>query len=236
MIRKALSLVKKQFRAEGTSQEIEIKRFGASVYPLPEADKWGLSEFVIQRLIPIVGVRPYPLDELLLMCSTISYFQPDFIVEWGTHYGASARVFFEVVHFLSLRAEIHSVDLPLEVEHVENIKNEAARGVLVKGLPVHLHIGDGLTVAKALIEENQPTTPLFFLDGDHEYETVQRELRSIKQFAPRAIILAHDTFYQDQTSQYNVGPYKAVNEFVEQNSLSVNSTVLGLPGMSLLHW
>src|SRR5208283_6075124 len=62
---------------------------------LPEADKWALSEFILQELVPVVDVHPYPLDELLLMCSTLAFFKPDAIFEWGTHAGKSARIFYE---------------------------------------------------------------------------------------------------------------------------------------------
>lgn len=40
----------------------------------------------IQRLIPIVGVRPYSLDELMLLASVAVYFKPTYIVEWGNSY------------------------------------------------------------------------------------------------------------------------------------------------------
>jgi cephalosporin hydroxylase len=170
------------------------------------------------------------------MCSTVSYFCPDLIVEWGTHYGASARVFFEVTRFLEMETEIHSADLPLEVSHVENLQDQDKRGYLVRGKSVHLRFGDGLVIAKGLIEESQPRLPLFFLDGDHEYETVQRELKTLKEIASCAVVLAHDTFYQKESSKYNVGPHKAVTEFAAVHALPTFSTVLGLPGMTLLYW
>jgi cephalosporin hydroxylase len=238
MIKKILNV----FRPKPLADSVVIKPiaktrdFDVNTHPQPEADKWTLSEFVVKTLVPIVGVHPYPLDELLLMCSTLNYFRPDLIVEWGTHYGASARVFFEAAQFLSIKTEIHSADLPLDVAHVENLQDQNMRGHLVKGKPVHLHFGDGLVVVQNLMEEKQPRLPLIFLDGDHAYETVQRELNILKEIAPRAVVLAHDTFYQKESSNYNIGPYKAVTEFAEKHSLPTYSTALGLPGMTLLYW
>ena len=53
---------------------------------------------------------------------------------------------------------------------------------------------------------------------------------------PQAVVLAHDTFAQGSESGYNVGPHRAVTEFAAARGLAVRSTILGLPGMSLLSW
>ena len=203
---------------------------------LPEADKWELSEFILQKLVPVVGIHPYPLDELLLMCSTLAYFQPDIILEWGTHTGKSARIFYEAAAYLNLRTQIHSVDLPPDKEHIENIHEASQRGMFVRGLPVALHLGDGLTIARKVLPEVNPNLPLFFVDGDHSYASVKNELDGIKKLALRAVVLAHDTFWQGPESGYNCGPYEALSEFTKQYRLPLQSTILGLPGMSLTYW
>ena len=180
---------------------------------------------------------PYPLDEQLFMCSAVSYFQPDLIVEWGTHKGISARIFYEANRFLGGKAVIHSVDLPTTTSHVENIRDAAERARFVRGLPVTLHEGDGLSVARELHATIGPAgSPLFFLDGDHEYETVLRELQGIRGFARSATVLVHDTFNQDAQSAYNIGPFRALAEFAAARRTPVHSTALGLPGMSLTYW
>jgi hypothetical protein len=203
---------------------------------LPEADKWILSEFILQKLVPVVGIHPYPLDEILLMCSTLAYFKPDMILEWGTHYGKSARTFYETAKYLQLGTEIHSIDLPLESEHAENIHTVSQRGSFVRGLPVTLHLGDGLTVARQILLAQIPSLPLFFVDGDHSVESVRKELNGIKEIAPHAVVLAHDTFLQGKESGYNCGPFEAMREFISQQHLPLQSTNLGLPGMSLTYW
>lgn len=203
---------------------------------LPEADKWALSEFILDRIVPVVGVHPYPLDELLLMCATVAYFQPQIIIEWGTHVGASARVFYEVTHWLGLRTEIHSVDLPPVARHVENLDDLNDRGRLVRGLDVQLHMGDGLDVAQSIVSLHPNAMPLFFLDGDHAYQSVWRELNGVKSITPHAAVLVHDSFYQGPESNYNCGPSEAIALFAQANQLQVHSTLLGLPGMSLVFW
>jgi predicted O-methyltransferase YrrM len=202
----------------------------------PEADKWTLSAFVIEALVPLVGVRPYPLDELLLMCSTVAYFRPGIIIEWGTHLGVSARIFHEITRYLKLSIPIHSVDLPSETAHVENIRDLALRGRLVKNVGVQLHLGDGLTIARELIAEVEGVLPLFFLDGEHSYETVSRELNGLRATASCAVVLLHDSFYQGPEAGYNCGPFEALSEFSKANHTPVTSTALGLPGLSLTYW
>ena len=183
-----------------------------------------------------MGTHPYPLDELLLMSSTVSYFKPDTILEWGTHYGQSARIFYEVEQYLKLGTKIYSIDLPPDEEHIENIHDPKQRGKFVRGLPVALYTGDGLTIARKIFIEIKPNLTLFFIDGDHSFESVSKELDGIKEMASRAVILAHDVFLQGTESGYNCGPYEALINFTSYNRLPFQSTVLGLPGMGLTYW
>ncbi len=210
--------------------------FNPATRSLPEANKWILSEFILDKLVPVIGVHPYPLDELLLMCSTVAYFRPDIIVEWGTHLGKSARIFYEVSMYLKLGVIIHSIDLPPDNEHAENIHEASERAIFVRGLPVALHLGDGLSVARNVLAETRPGLPLFFVDGDHTFESVNNELNCIKEIASRAVVLVHDTFLQGSESGYNCGPYEALKKFINENCLPIQSTILGMPGMSLTYW
>jgi len=203
---------------------------------LPEANKWILSEYILGKLIGIVGVHPYPLDELLLMCSTLAYFKPDMVIEWGTHYGKSARIFYEATTYLNLKTVIHTIDLPPTAEHCENIHNDSQRGLFIRNLPVIRHLGDGLTVARKIIAEVNPKLVLFFVDGDHSFASIRDELNGIKCMAPRAVVLVHDTFLQGSESGYNCGPYSAIKEFTAQHQLEYQATILGLPGMCLTYW
>ncbi|HLZ33040.1 MAG TPA: hypothetical protein VKP13_03415, partial [Nitrospira sp.] len=82
-----------------------------------------------------------------------------------------------------------------------------------------------------------PLRPLFFVDGDHAYDSVRRELTGIMNSVPRANILLHDTFFQSQESGYNVGPYQAISEIMATapQQYRLLSTQMGLPGMTLLY-
>ncbi|MBM4053454.1 MAG: glycosyltransferase [Planctomycetes bacterium] len=200
----------------------------------PEADKWALSDFIVNKIIPIVGVRPYPLDELLMMCSVVSYFEPDIIIEWGTHAGKSARVFYEISNHLGIKTDIYSIDSPADANHIENLKDQGERARYIKGLPVNRYLGDGITVAKEILSSNSHRFPLFFVDGDYSYDAVWRDLSEIKKSVNAAAILLHDSFLQDDQSKYNCEPNFAIKQFSEENNLDVWHTAMGLPGMSLV--
>ena len=144
----------------------------------------------------MVGTHPYPLNELLLMTAAACRLKPSVVFDWGTHIGASARIFYECDKAFNLSYEIHSIDLPPDASHVEHPGEEHGR--LVRDLDkVHLHRGDGVNVALEQWQKlGRPKKPLFFVDGDHAYESVRDELNKIFSTVPDASALAHDTFFQ----------------------------------------
>lgn len=202
-----------------------------------EIDGWATSAFIAQTLIPIVGVHPFPLQELMLMTATVCRFEPSLIFEWGTNIGKSARIFYEISKYFDIRTSIHSCDLPDDVEHVEH--PHARRGAMVRGLSdVTLHQGDGLTTCLSLWDQaGRPQRPLFFLDGDHSYASVKREIHGITNSISDPILLLHDTFFQSSQSGYNVGPRQAIEESLAANPGRFHAvhSGLSLPGMTLLY-
>jgi len=210
-----------------------VRNEGASCL---EIDNWIISRFVVERLLPVVGFHPFPLNELMLMTTAVCRIRPSHIFEWGTNVGVSARIFYEICRAFPPGCQIHSVDLPDHERHKEHPGKQ--RGRLVRGIAqVKLHQGDGLDVALSIIAaETSLIRPLFFLDGDHSYQSVRRELTAIIRAVPRAGILIHDTFYQSEESGYNTGPYRAVQDVLRENGalFEVTSQDIGLPGMTLL--
>jgi cephalosporin hydroxylase len=229
-----LSLFRKPFIRTITHRYADpVRNAGGDIF---EVDLWILSRFLIDRVVPLLGIHPYPLNEQLLMVAAVCRIQPGVVFDWGTHIGASARLFHECRKAFDLVYDIHSIDLPPDVSHIEH--PGARHGRLVRGLAgVHLHRGDG--VAVALEQWNRlgrPSRPLFFLDGDHAYESVARELGAILDAVADASVLAHDTFYQSAQSGYNVGPARAIEDVVARfpSRFAVTKSGLGLPGMTLL--
>lgn len=202
-----------------------------------EVDNWVISRFVVKKLIPIVGYSPFPLSELCLLSSSICFFKPTHIFEWGTHIGKSTRVFHETTKYFNIDTEIHSIDLPDNITHVEHPGYK--RGKLVKKCKnVTLHQGDGLDKSLEIIKNiSGDFNPLFYIDGDHSYESVKRELQGIVEKVPNATILLHDTFYQSEESGYNIGPHKAISEILSQPNINYKKIELttGLPGITLLY-
>ena len=202
-----------------------------------EVNNWVVSDFIVNKLVPIVGFHPFPLNELMMMTSTVCYFKPEFIFEWGTNIGKSARIFYEISEAFNISTEIHSIDLPDDVYHNEHPQKD--RGIMVKGISkVKLHQADGLVRSFELIDQKKPKgRVLFFVDGDHSYESVKRELETILNKWPQAVVLLHDTFYQSEESKYNIGPNKAIKEVLtaQKSEYKNISTNMGLPGMTLVY-
>jgi hypothetical protein len=202
-----------------------------------EVNNWLISEFLVEKLLPVVGMHPFPINELFLMVSAVCRFQPDHIVEWGTHLGKSARIFYETSKHFGLDIEVHSVDLPDEMVHQEHPGQQ--RGMLVKGIrEVTLHQGDGLTVCLEIHNRiGKSNKTLVFIDGDHNHDSVKRELTGVMTHMPDANILLHDTFFQSAESGYNIGPSQAITEAMAAASgrYRTLSTNTGLPGMTLLY-
>jgi hypothetical protein len=171
------------------------------------------------------------------MTATLRRLKPTHVFDWGTPVGKSARVYYETAKAFAVETEIHSIDLPESVGHLEHPGE--SRGLLVKGLPnVHLHLGDGLETALRISAQLPPAALrlLFFVDGDHAYASVRRELLGIIEYLPQASILLHDTFNQSVDAGYNVGPYQAIRDVLEQHpdAFRIYEQNLGLPGMTLL--
>jgi cephalosporin hydroxylase len=223
----------------------KIKKYSGTKFENPalnlncsefEVNNWAISEFIIQKLVPIAGIHPYPITELNLMVAAVCRLRPQQVFEWGTNIGKSARIFHDTGKYFRIPLHIHSIDLPDDVEHNEHPKSD--RGYMVRGLPdVTLHQADGLAKAIELYQKTPELSTLVFIDGDHSYESVFRELNGVIQYMPNANILLHDTFYQSEGAGYNIGPYKAISDTLEANpgKFKSMSTATGLPGMTLLY-
>lgn len=202
-----------------------------------EVNNWETSKFIVETLVPVVGMHPFPLDELSLMTATVCRFKPQLIFEWGTNIGKSARIFREIANAFDVKTHVHSIDLPDDVFHNEHPQKD--RGKLVKGMEgVTLHQADGVSRSLEILQKENPSgNVLFFVDGDHSYESVKKELTAILDNVPTAAVLLHDTFYQSSESKYNVGPFEAIRDVLAARTENYKriSTQLGLPGMTLIY-
>ena len=108
---------------------------------------------------------------------------------------------------------------------------------------LELHTTDAVAGAVALWNERyrheRRALPLFFLDGDHAFETVLREQEALyRAVGCRAQFLLHDTLPRPAGSDANEGPWLAAQAFlagVARGEYRAHSTHMGLPGMTLLY-
>jgi cephalosporin hydroxylase len=203
-----------------------------------EVDNWVVSDFIVRELVPLVGMRPYPLNELCLMVGAVCRFEPALVFDWGTHVGKSARVFYETARRFNIDTMVHTIDLPHATDHAEHPGHR--RGQLVKHIErVRMHLGDGVKEALAIhaVDSVAGRSSLFFLDGDHAYDSVKGELLAVLAAVHRPVVLIHDTFYQAPESGYNVGPSRAIEQVLTESTVPLRriDTGTGVPGMTLLY-
>jgi hypothetical protein len=155
-----------------------------------------MSEISNQICDTIRGLRlpGYGDDEVGFMAETVERLRPDFVGDWGTNRGSSARIFYEASKAcLPAAIRIVTVDLPTELEPLDRDHAGQATALFLKGTPVKRLRGDGVTTALSAYVRSGCGSPLFFLDGDHLKENVFREIVLINRLAPTAVMLCHDT-------------------------------------------
>ncbi|MDP1808319.1 MAG: class I SAM-dependent methyltransferase [Actinomycetota bacterium] len=198
-----------------------------------EVDCWKLSELLLERVIPNIGAHPYPLNEQMLMAAAVAFVQPCLIVEWGTHHGKSARLFWEVKEALGLRdCRVCTVD-SMDANHPEF--PGAARGRYLAKTKVEQFVGDGFETAGRLLE-GISSPILLYIDGDHSRQSTRRDLSLWARLPSGSGLLAHDVLFQTP-SAYNIGPWQSLQELLETQRATVSHVqwqLLGLPGMAFV--
>lgn len=147
----------------------------------------------LANLIKSLQIPAYGDDEIMFMGETAKLLQPTFVFDWGTNRGSSARVFYEASKMFGYPCEIHTTDLPDSEGWKSPEFPGQDLGLFFRGLPdIHIHRGDGVDESLKVYREKNPSRAIFFVDGDHHYEPVTRELNAIFAGAPTAVILCHD--------------------------------------------
>lgn len=152
-----------------------------------------MSLTAVTRRIQELAIPGYGEDEVLFMAETMARLWPTHVFEWGTNRGSSARIFHEARVLIGIDCEIHTVELPLELAHLDRDHPGQASGLFIEDIPVSQYLGDGLEVSLRLYAEAEPERALFYLDGCHRYKQVLVELRTLSTAVPEAVLLLHDT-------------------------------------------
>lgn len=151
-----------------------------------------------------LAIPGYGDDEIRFIAETVGALRPTHIYEWGTNVGASARIF----HEAAPKALVTTVEHPDD----QTYDHPGHRyGLWCEGFDrIEMLWGDGVTVALERFDAHDgPERALFFLDGDHSYWAVTRELDAIAQAAPRGVILCHDTSHEIEDTE------AAVEDFLD---------------------
>lgn len=170
-----------------------------------------------------IGLTGYSPEEIELIYTTMREYQPDFIAEYGTNIGTSARIFHEARQMLKLDCVIHSIEIHRDLGAVWGHE----RGHHVKGLPVDLHIGDGVTRGIELWHASGAHRPLFFLDDNHAETEVLRQMRLIHLEAPEAVMIVHDTHTPSEGGWRLHEPGVAIQSFLEEADYVVVEVLVG---------
>jgi cephalosporin hydroxylase len=130
--------------------------------------------------------------ELWMIAQTMQELRPDFICEWGTNVGYSARILWEAREILGLDCPIHSVDISTNPPILRSEDAGKKQGHHVADTGVQLHQGNGPVWAVNLTAQHGALRPLLFIDDHHDFEHVSMELTLIYESIPRSTILLHD--------------------------------------------
>ncbi len=162
----------------------------------------------ILHVVADLEIPGYEDDEVLFIERAVAEHRPEFIGEWGTNRGSSARILYAATRLHCVHGMIFTVELPVGLRELSREHPGEEVGEFVRDLPVIQKFGDGATEALWLYVSSGRPRALFFVDGDHTICNVFRELSSIRKVAPEAVILLHDT---------NSTPGIAIDRFLEQH-------------------
>lgn len=169
-----------------------------------------------EKQTSLLATAYYSAAEIALVCDTLRLVRPDFICEWGTHVGHSAKLFHDAALLMDVDCVIHSVEISEQVQ--------GGRGSAIGNRYVSLHVGDGPTVGLALYEDSGCVAPLFFLDDSHVYEDVLSQLERIAYETPHAAMLVHDVFKVDVLGNLMLHePGLAVRDFTRRDRYTITS-------------
>jgi hypothetical protein len=139
-----------------------------------------------------LGVLGYTPAEIRFVYATMAELRPDWLCEWGTNVGHSARLFHEARVALELDCELHSVDSLAEPPVLRPADEGRRRGEMAWGYGVNWYVGDGAEVAVRLYARTARSRPLLFLDSNHEEAEVYTHLSLLGDEIPEAVLLVHD--------------------------------------------
>jgi len=168
-----------------------------------------------------VPILQWPTD-LQLLQELVYKLKPRFIIETGTYEGGSAIFFASLLRMFDIEGKVISVDNNLQ-KHTKQIIEDHPLGeniILLEGNSVS---ADMINNIKQIV--NNEENVLVFLDSDHSYSHVLKEMRLYQQFVSvDGYMCAFDTICRDlydlpsgQPQWEHDNPHHAVMDFLKEN-------------------
>lgn len=168
-----------------------------------------------------VPILQWPTD-LIILQEIIFECKPKFIIETGTYQGGTAVYFASLLRLLNNNGKVISIDISLPAE----TRRQISRHPL--GKDIILYEGDSASAAiekKVRQELNDEKNILVFIDSDHGYEHVFKELQIYSKFVPvGGYLCAFDTIVKDLSDMskgrkewLTDNPARAVTDFLKIN-------------------
>lgn len=145
-----------------------------------------------------IGLHDYPDEHIALFQDTVERLKPTHIFEWGTNWGESARIWYELTEGQDPLCQIHTTDINMLGapcgEHPGHLHGHWIRGQTVMDRPrLHWRRGEGCETSIRLWKVLLPEHSLFFIDDSHRVLANARYLRAISHECPPAVIIVHDS-------------------------------------------
>lgn len=150
--------------------------------------------------------------DLWVYIELIQKIKPKYIIETGTHFGASALYFSDMVKMLGIDTTIITIDINPKL----NFDTKAAKIIPLRGISTSISIVN--EVSNIIKPED---TVLVMLDSDHSKENVLNEINAYWKFVSlNSYLIVEDTIVNGHPTNlaHGPGPFEAAQEFLLSNN------------------
>jgi cephalosporin hydroxylase len=150
--------------------------------------------------------------DLWIYIELIQKIKPKYIIETGTHFGASALYFSDMVKMLGIDTTIITIDINPKL----NFDATAAKIISLRGISTSTSIVN--EVSRIIKPED---IVLVMLDSDHSKENVLNELNAYSRFVTlNSYLIVEDTIVNGHPTNlaHGPGPFEATQEFLSKNN------------------
>ncbi len=168
-----------------------------------------------------IGLRDYHDSHIALFEDTVVRLQPTHIFEWGTNWGESTRIWYELTALHAPICRIDTTDVSrigdpcgqhpgyLHGHWIEDLAS-------ARGSRIHCHQGEGCEISIALFRALPAERAIFFVDDNHELGPNLSSLRAIDALETPAVVIVHDSG--------GGGPRFAIDTFMQARQVAYEVT------------